>query len=216
MIGFINFETLNRWLEISRERYPRNDKSLLWLCFEFRASTFVPRLPRSKDEKTKMEGTSILVSLPPLVSLPSHCTIPCLPPVVVDARVCRSQNLGRAQCSSFMRGILARGGRFTTRRGPILYTDGKVEEKFPRSIHFLSLKTDIFFFQKSCELIAIFQRPDPPFVVYPFPFPPPLPPPRLPFSFRESFLGVVNWSAVNRKDFISLGNNNNNDVSIDR
>lgn len=112
MIGFINFETLNRWLEISRERYPRNDKSLLWLCFEFRASTFVPRLPRSKDEKTKMEGTSILVSLPPLVSLPSHCTIPCLPPVVVDARVCRSQNLGRAQCSSFMRGILARGGRY--------------------------------------------------------------------------------------------------------
>lgn len=59
-----------------------------------------------------MEGTSILVSLPPLVSLPSHCTIPCLPPVVVDARVCRSQNLGRAQCSSFMRGILARGGRY--------------------------------------------------------------------------------------------------------
>lgn len=112
MIEFINFETLNRWLEISRERYPRNDKSLLWLCFEFRASTFVPRLPRSKDEKTKMEGTSILVSLPPLVSLPSHCTIPCLPPVVIDARVCRSQNLGRAQCSSFMRGILARGGRY--------------------------------------------------------------------------------------------------------
>lgn len=29
MIEFINFETLNRWLEISRERYPRNDKSLL-------------------------------------------------------------------------------------------------------------------------------------------------------------------------------------------
>lgn len=250
-LGFINFAKIESFVgNIAYETSPyRDDKTLLWLCFEFRGrACFVPEwneiLP-SKDEKTKIDnrrdektGRRVSSSTHPLFSVclfllllfffflpllpPFHCTIPCLPPISRGrcTRVCRSQNLGRAQCSSFMRGILARGWvglrlEDRTRRpsradlihrwkrwnggegkrnflvrysSPPSPSDRYILPKILRLNCHSSGRSFFLFFCLAFPLLsAFFSSPG-----------------KGGTGWSMKFLRVVNWSAVNGKDFISL------------